>query len=413
METWKEQLEREKREYDALSAYWAAKYAELDVRTPKIYDYTEDGVIRRSTGENLSLPLPVHEVFYRCGDTGKYKRVSLYQYMRPPGPGELTEAQERLYDKMARENRPVLEGAAPADADFLSWWLDDSRDLVTRSSVPDEGRFRQSLSRARGMVQQYADSNRWDYFVTLTLDRQKQDRQDLSKFVPRFKDFLKNVQRATGERPQYVMVPELHADNISWHFHGLMNIPESELVEITDVYRVKRNGHWQWHMQDGWPIGYDVARKFLLDLDTATGKLRGGARLFSWRRYERNFGFCTVEAVKSQMGAASYCSKMFRYISETLDDGIDKRTGRVKSKKHKAAWKLLDKNKHLYYCSRGLAKYEKIDPSEWCNILTGLRAGKLYEYPLCEMQFYYSEDEDKCQGEDGTDDETTLTDVRK
>lgn len=395
---------REEQEEEAKAQVCRLEAERAVVNFSPVYVDTEGGAVKFSTGELVSAPVPSYEVFYRCGDTGKIKRVGLYQYVRPPGPGELTQTQERLYSLASRKNPPVL-GFEPVDADFLEWWLDDPSDRVTSSSGLDENRFRQSLSRARGMVQQYADCNNWSYFVTLTLDRQKQDRQDLSKFISKFKKLLENVQRATGEKPQYVMVPELHRDNVSWHFHGLMNIPESELVEIMDVYRVKRNGHWQWHMQDGYPIGYDVARKFLMALDTSTGKLTGGARLFSWRRYERNFGFCTVEAVRSQRASASYCSKMFRYISETLDDGIDRKTGRVKSKKHKAAWKLLGKGKHLYYCSRGLQKYEKMSPQEWANILAGpgLEFGKLYEYPLCEIQFYYIRGADGCQEEIGAD----------
>lgn len=323
--------------------------------------------------------IPVKDCFYRCGDSGTIKRVSLYDYVRPPN---------RVPDET--DNIPVKdwdftpESRYSVDADFLLWWNGGEiqpMEVSTpkRCAGEIQERFRQSVSRARGMVQQYADCNRWNYFVTLTLDGRKLDRMNLDGFLLKFKKLMENIQRDSGTRPPYVMVPELHRDGVSWHLHGLMNIPPSELVEVTDVYRVRRNGHYQWHMQDGHPIGYDTARKFLIG---------NGNRLFSWRRYERRFGFCTVETVKSQRATASYCSKMFRYITDTMSSDTSK---------HKQAWKVLDKGKHLYFASRGLRKYEKIAEEEVADLLLSARASRLYVYQHCEIQFYYTGGCEKCQ----------------
>lgn len=400
----REYSERFQREQEERRKRWEEELEQVKAR----FEITDSGIIDRYTGENvaplarlndaLSLDeqyelflktggsgkMVVHTTLYKCGDTGKYKRVSMYSYSPPPpvcDETSLMSAREFLSDLGAPEPRE------PFDRDFIEWFCSpsDAESVAEKPGKPVlEKRFRQSLSRARGMVQQYADSNTWDYFVTLTLDRNKQDRQNLGLFIPKFKKLMENIKRATGTLPQYVTVPELHKDNVSWHLHGLMNIPASELVEITDVYRVLRNGHYQWHMQDGSPIGYDTAKKFL----------KGGVRLFRWPRYERRFGFCTVEAVKSKDSVAAYCSKMFRYITETMSDDES-------HKKHKAAWKVLAKGKHLYYCSRGLKKYEKITPDEFGQTLSGagLKAGKCYHYPYCEIQFYYTEASTKSQAE--------------
>lgn len=74
--------------------------------------------------------------------------------------------------------------------------------------------------RARSALRDYALSNRFDIFVTLTLDKEKIDRYDMSVIVKRLNIWLDNNVRRKGLR--YVLVPELHKDG-AVHFHGLFN----------------------------------------------------------------------------------------------------------------------------------------------------------------------------------------------
>lgn len=240
----------------------------------------------------------------------------------------------------------------------------------------EKSRFRQSIQRARSMVEQYANCNEWAYFITLTLDAGKRDRADLATFRAQFKKLCENVKRATDESISYVIVPELHLDGVNWHSHGLANIPISELTEITEIKSITLDdGKRAYVDQEGGRLSRKQAEAFYC-----------GRRLFRWKRYERNFGFCQIEAIESAYGAAAYCSKMFRYMYKTMDDkSLDDAEA---EKRHIPAWKVLDSGKHLYYCSRGLKKREKISPNDVETVIQGMKPGKTYIYEKCCVRWY-------------------------
>lgn len=89
--------------------------------------------------------------------------------------------------------------------------------------------FVRASARARARVKDYALSTlSLDLFVTLTLDKDKVDRYDLSNFMKPFKNWLDNSVRRRGL--VYILVPEYHKDG-AIHFHGLINSAAFELVD--------------------------------------------------------------------------------------------------------------------------------------------------------------------------------------
>ena len=72
--------------------------------------------------------------------------------------------------------------------------------------------------RAQVRVRDLALSNKWDYFVTLTLDRDRIDRYDMAAITKALRVWCDNRVRRDGLR--YVLVPERHKDG-AIHFHGL------------------------------------------------------------------------------------------------------------------------------------------------------------------------------------------------
>lgn len=86
-----------------------------------------------------------------------------------------------------------------------------------------EGRDRErgdSVRRSRQKVFDLAALNEWDYFVTLTLDRQRIDRYDPDGLARRTKKWLDNGVQRHGWR--YLLVPEHHKDG-AIHMHGLFS----------------------------------------------------------------------------------------------------------------------------------------------------------------------------------------------
>lgn len=74
-----------------------------------------------------------------------------------------------------------------------------------------------SMRRARAKLRRLALSNEFEWFVTLTLDKEKIDRYDPKSIMQKVNRWLDNMVRRHGLR--YVLVPEMHKDG-AYHFHG-------------------------------------------------------------------------------------------------------------------------------------------------------------------------------------------------
>lgn len=171
----------------------------------------------------------------------------------------------------------------------------DDRILSARCSV-NEFKTDDSISRARSKIFEYSLCNEFEYFMTLTLDPKKYDRSNLDLFIKDLGQFIRNYRRKYNADIQYILIPEHHADNESWHMHGLIKgIP-------AEHFQKNKNGYLDW---------------------------------FS---YSKKFGYCSIGKIKNQEACAKYITK---YIAKNLG-------------------KNIDLNKKLYYCSKGLKEAQII-----------------------------------------------------
>lgn len=166
-----------------------------------------------------------------------------------------------------------------------------------REEVAGDGRLSQSYSRSRSTVLQLALCNKWDYFITLTVNADRHDRYDLDSTYAYLSQWIRDWRKKWGGL-KYVLVPERH-ENGAWHFHGFVSdIPESQL---TDFVR-------------------GIHPNKLVD--------RG---YLNWPALSKAVGFVSLSRVENPTGAAFYMAK---YV--TKEHAND------------------DYYTHLYYCSRGL-----------------------------------------------------------
>jgi len=130
-----------------------------------------------------------------------------------------------------------------------------------------------SMRRARANLRRLALANKFDYFVTLTLDPAKVDRYDPAAIMAVMNRWLDNMVRRHALR--YILVPERHKDG-ALHFHGFFS---GEGLSITDSGTIKRAGikkpmrpqsevqRKQWLSDGGrvvynlpqWPLGFTTA----------------------------------------------------------------------------------------------------------------------------------------------------------
>lgn len=177
----------------------------------------------------------------------------------------------------------------------------------------NEDKLSESISRTKGKIFELAFCNPWDWFFTGTLDPRRYDRTNLKKFHSDFTRWICEYNRYYGTELKYLVVPELHADGKSWHMHGLIyGLPPSHLHRF----------------QIGDKMGGKLAEK-----------VKNGDEVYSWQTYQKKFGFCDLEPIRSEEAVSKYMTK---YITKDLGSSV------------------TELNAHMYYHSRGLNFAEKV-----------------------------------------------------
>lgn len=165
----------------------------------------------------------------------------------------------------------------------------------------NEEKLLNNLRRARNTIKELALCNDWDYFCTLTLDKSKMDRYNLSEFNKRLGQFIRDERKRTGCNIKYLLIPEQHKDG-AWHIHGLLKgLPKDSLV----------------------PVQRDLRRK---------------RQAYNWIGYSKKFGFSDLEKIEDIDRVSSYITK---YVTKNLGKGTEQ-------------------EKKSYYASRGLMRSEEI-----------------------------------------------------
>lgn len=171
-----------------------------------------------------------------------------------------------------------------------------------------------NVVRAKMKVFEYSMCNTFDDFVTLTLNQEKYDRHNLSKYIKDLGQFIRNYRRDYNVNIQYLLIPEQHK-NGAWHMHGLFKgIPLEHLTK----FKVTDN----------------IPQKL-------KNLILAGRYIYNWQAYGVKFGWVTVEKIISQERVSKYITK---YIKKSFDMGQG----------------VTEKNKRLYYPSKGLLLPERI-----------------------------------------------------
>lgn len=172
----------------------------------------------------------------------------------------------------------------PGWEDPGKWDRTSSEDpLLHRDSDPSAARMR-AQRRAKGQIRDLALSNRFTYFVTLTLDQTRVDRYDIKAVTLKLNQWLDNQVRRRGLK--YILVPELHKDG-AIHFHGFFNDALSVVDSGTVIppqggkprkpksakmraQWLQNGGHVVYNLPQ-WSLGYTTAIALYGDYRSAVG----------------------------------------------------------------------------------------------------------------------------------------------
>ena len=92
-----------------------------------------------------------------------------------------------------------------------------------------------SLSRTKNKIYHIARSSTWEWFITLTFDRNITDSSSYDIVIKKLTQYLNDIEKRKCPDIKYLVVPELHADGAHYHFHGLLS--------NVDGMRFRYSGH--------------------------------------------------------------------------------------------------------------------------------------------------------------------------
>lgn len=115
-----------------------------------------------------------------------------------------------------------------------------------------------SVNRSKRNLYHIARSNKWDFFITLTFNREDTDASNYDEVSKKVRNWLNNIKKRTSPDFKYIVVPELHKDGINYHFHGLIaNIGN---LEIFDSGKIDKSGKVIYNLPE-WKWGFSTATK--------------------------------------------------------------------------------------------------------------------------------------------------------
>lgn len=172
----------------------------------------------------------------------------------------------------------------------LTPWGDEVKGYFTDEKLSSERSALVSMNRTISNVYGLSRSNKWEWFFTLTFNPLKVDRTNYTECSKKLSTWLENMRRRYSPDMVYLLVPELHKDGKSFHFHGLFsNIGNMPLF---DSGKRDKQGR----------IIYNIGSYY----ENGTLKYAKGAF---------RLGFTTVTAVDDTAKASSYLCK---YITKDL-----------------------------------------------------------------------------------------------
>jgi len=91
--------------------------------------------------------------------------------------------------------------------------------------------IKNSQNRTIQKIYDYARSNEWEYFITLTFNPEKVDSFNYAEVTKKLSTWINNLKKKDSPNLKYIVVPELHESG-RYHFHGLIaNIGELQLID--------------------------------------------------------------------------------------------------------------------------------------------------------------------------------------
>lgn len=103
--------------------------------------------------------------------------------------------------------------------------LPQTNTLKGGKKIKDEiVRYDSNLFRAKSKLLDYAKNNKFNYFITITIDDKKYDLENYEVIRKVILKYFNNFKNRYDNEFKYILVAELGSKNKRLHFHGLVNL---------------------------------------------------------------------------------------------------------------------------------------------------------------------------------------------
>lgn len=288
-----------------------------------------------SADEIIKICVEASDVSQKLGRIAHFSTISEYdnsvKIVIPKSGCHFT---PRRYSGIDLQN---LEEDLQILSDFEDVSVCDLFDITERDVVETEFcRSKRSIYRAASTIKDLIRCNDFDFFITLTCDKEKVNRYNLTECVKIFQTHVRNKNRWRGTPIQYILVPEIHPTSGAYHFHGVVRG-----LTAKDI-RINENGYAEW----------DMPRDFL--------------------------GFMSMSPIQDRDKCATYVAK---YVTKSL---VDVETTELAKRR----------GLHLYWASHGLKRPVRAKifaPDELIEKLASADANFAYETDFFKV-FYLEKD---------------------
>lgn len=117
--------------------------------------------------------------------------------------------------------KPIHVSKKKPDQKIILNQQDKPKENKERSIEQVNHSMKASVNRTVNQIYMIARSNKWEYFVTLTINPEKLDNTDFNLISEKLNIWTNNLKKRYAPDLKYIIVPELHKDKTKWHFHGL------------------------------------------------------------------------------------------------------------------------------------------------------------------------------------------------
>lgn len=133
------------------------------------------------------------------------------------------------------------------ESDFLDKIRKEKNEVVSDNEQDIQRSIQQSVARTKKTIYDYAKMVEWEWFVTLTMSPDKTDRSNYSECSYKLRKWLDNVKQTKSDNFKYLVIPELHKDKKSYHFHGLFAdcgsmrfaLSDNDFAKEKEIYNIK------------------------------------------------------------------------------------------------------------------------------------------------------------------------------